>query len=155
MWARKSCSVESLMVEEAIFCHVVHVPAMLVEGTDTCWRGGGGDSSHRWKNSGKVHAWNTLGAKKNIVRKQPGSRKCKNTIKIWPFLNKELKSSQCQTMLETEYHNFSNFSEWKAQPLTSLSWFELHWLHFFLFCRSCLHSESVENSKCSLSSFCH
>lgn len=42
MWARKSCSVESLMVEEAIFCHVVHISAMLVEGRDTCWRRGGG-----------------------------------------------------------------------------------------------------------------
>lgn len=28
------------MVEEAIFCHVVHVPVMLVEGRDTCSWGG-------------------------------------------------------------------------------------------------------------------
>lgn len=36
MWARESCSVESLMVEEAICCHVLHVSTMLAQCRNIC-----------------------------------------------------------------------------------------------------------------------
>lgn len=66
------------MVEEAIFCHVVHVPAMLVEGRDTCWGGFHTDEKIVARCMHETHS----GQKKIVVRKQPGTRKGKNKISI-------------------------------------------------------------------------